>query len=109
MKKVSDVFKSIRFAKNEPRDKSHSSTDNEEHYTVGEKEYEQQLKHVKKMAMQEDIESLDEKNVPTSPEKWAQAKAQAKAKFDVYPSAYANGWAAKNYKSKGGGWKKCKK
>ena len=35
-------------------------------------------------------------------------EAAAKAKFDVYPSAYANGWAAKNYKSKGGGWKKCK-
>jgi len=46
------------------------------------------------------------KNVPTSPEKWARAKSAAKAKFDVYPSAYANGWAAKKYKSMGGGWKK---
>ena len=53
----------------------------------------------------EDMENLDEKNVPTSPEKWAQAKAQAKAKFDVYPSAYANGWAAKKYKEMGGSWK----
>lgn len=53
----------------------------------------------------EDTEQLDEKNVPTSPEKWAQAKAQAKAKFDVYPSAYANGWASKKYKEMGGGWK----
>jgi hypothetical protein len=51
------------------------------------------------------MENLEEKNVPTSPEKWAQAKAQAKAKFDVYPSAYANGWAAKKYKEMGGGWK----
>ena len=34
-------------------------------------------------------------------------KAAAKRKFDVYPSAYANGWAAKNYKSKGGTWKNC--
>lgn len=50
-------------------------------------------------------ENLLEKNVPTSPEKWAQAKSQAKAKFDVYPSAYANGWAAKKYKEMGGGWK----
>ena len=56
-------------------------------------------------ARNEEIESLDEKNVPTSPEKWAQAKAQAKAKFDVYPSAYANGWASKKYKAMGGGWK----
>ena len=46
------------------------------------------------------------KNVPTSPEKWARAKAMARSKFDVYPSAYANGWAAKKYKEMGGGWKK---
>ena len=71
------------------------------------KHYEKQKKESdafgKKMA--EDVEQIDEKNVPTSPEKWAQAKAQAKAKFDVYPSAYANGWAAKKYKEMGGGWK----
>ena len=36
----------------------------------------------------------------------AQAKSKARSKFKVYPSAYANGWAAKWYKSKGGGWKK---
>ena len=55
-------------------------------------------------------EEIDEsKNCPTNPAKWAASKAAAKAKFDVYPSAYANGWAAKNYKAKGGGWKKCKK
>jgi len=53
----------------------------------------------------EDMEKLDEKNVPTSPEKWARAKAMAKSKFDVYPSAYANGWASKKYKEMGGGWK----
>lgn len=35
--------------------------------------------------LSENMEQLDEKNVPTSPEKWAQAKSQAKAKFDVYP------------------------
>jgi hypothetical protein len=62
--------------------------------------YKKKYGHVK-----EEVENLEEKNVPTSPEKWAQAKAQAKAKFDVYPSAYANGWAAKKYKAMGGGWK----
>lgn len=50
-------------------------------------------------------ECLEEKNVPTSPEKWARAKAAAKSKFAVYPSAYANGWASKKYKAMGGGWK----
>jgi hypothetical protein len=53
----------------------------------------------------EEIENLEEKNVPTSPEKWARAKSAAKSKFAVYPSAYANGWASKKYKSMGGGWK----
>lgn len=53
----------------------------------------------------EQIENLEEKNVPTSPDKWAQAKSAAKSKFAVYPSAYANGWASKKYKAMGGGWK----
>jgi hypothetical protein len=194
MKKPSEVFKNIRFAKLNPKhDKGHKggSTDDEEHGAVSEIEWNQQLAHQKKRAMQEDLrkwfdkdhpeggwkrinskgeaigpcarepgepkpkcmsnekraalskkerasavaskrkhdpnperkgepinvsnfgkgkisedmENLEEKNVPTSPEKWAQAKAQAKAKFDVYPSAYANGWAAKKYKEMGGGWK----
>lgn len=45
-------------------------------------------------------------NKPTNPVLWSRAKALAKSKFDVYPSAYANGWAAKWYKGKGGGWRK---
>jgi hypothetical protein len=53
----------------------------------------------------EEVQQIDEKNVPTSPDKWARAKAMAKSKFDVYPSAYANGWASKKYKEMGGGWK----
>jgi len=64
-----------------------------------------QIRHSAGVGVHEEVEQIDEKNVPTSPEKWAQAKAQAKAKFDVYPSAYANGWAAKKYKAMGGGWK----
>lgn len=48
---------------------------------------------------------LIEKSKPTNPELWSKAVSMAKSKFDVYPSAYANGWAAKWYKSKGGGWK----
>ena len=54
----------------------------------------------------EESTELDEKNTPTNPALWSKAKAAARAKFDVYPSAYANAWASKWYKSKGGGWKK---
>ena len=53
------------------------------------------------------VEKLMEKSCPTDKGKWAASKAAAKKKFDVYPSAYANGWAAKNYKGKGGGWRDC--
>lgn len=48
----------------------------------------------------------EKKNKPKSSKKWSSCIAQAKAKFDVYPSAYANAWAAKCYKGKGGKWKK---
>jgi len=54
-------------------------------------------------------ESIDEsKNKPTNPKLWSRAKSLAKSKFDVYPSAYANGWASKWYKEHGGGWRKSK-
>lgn len=62
--------------------------------------YKKKYGHVK-----EEIEYLEEKNEPTNPALWSKAKSLARSKFDVYPSAYANGWAAKWYKSKGGGWK----
>ena len=42
---------------------------------------------------------------PTNPELWQRAIAAAKRKFDVYPSAYANGWAVQWYNKKGGGWR----
>ena len=56
----------------------------------------------------ENLSVLVEKNVPTNPSKWSYYKSQAKKKFDVYPSAYANAWAAKQYKAAGGGWRKTK-
>jgi len=61
-----------------------------------------------KRKMSEDMEHLEEKNKPTNPKLWSRAVSLARSKFDVYPSAYANGWASKWYKSKGGGWKSVK-
>ena len=53
---------------------------------------------------------IDEsKNTPTNPKLWASSLAWARSKYDVCPSAYCNGAAAKHYKSKGGGWRKSKK
>jgi hypothetical protein len=45
-------------------------------------------------------------NKPNDTEAWSACKSQAKKKFDVYPSAYANAWASKCYKKKGGTWRK---
>ena len=110
--------KGIAMAKEETEDTHWSKSGKEAvHRETGKKTYEyreykkgeqtgrREYRDEKGKPMGEEVESLEEKNVPTSPEKWAQAKAQAKAKFDVYPSAYANGWAAKKYKEMGGGWK----
>ena len=66
--------------------------------------------HFEKNEMNESMKEIDEsKNKPTNPKLWAQAKSKAKSKFKVYPSAYANGWAAKWYKQHGGSWRKTKK
>ena len=66
-------------------------------------------KVVKEKGLEERVMKLTEENVPTDPSKWSYYKSQAKKKFDVYPSAYANAWAAKQYKDAGGGWRTKKK
>lgn len=45
-------------------------------------------------------------NKPTNPKLWKQSLDWARSRYDVCPSAYCNGAAAKRYKSKGGKWKK---
>jgi predicted kinase len=66
------------------------------------------LKKIYSDSVQEKLNLFFEENVPTKPEKWDYAVSQAKEKFDVYPSAYANAWASKKYKELGGGWRKKK-
>jgi hypothetical protein len=60
----------------------------------------------KKKGLVEAIESLEKaKNVPADKELYARVKAEAKKKFEVYPSAYANAWLVREYKSRGGTYK----
>ena len=66
------------------------------------------LKKIYSDSIQEKLNLFFEENVPTKPDKWDYAISQAKKKFDVYPSAYANAWASKKYKELGGGWRKKK-
>ena len=53
----------------------------------------------------ESVSEAKKKPKPTNPELWSRAKAAARSKFEVYPSAYANAWASQWYKGKGGGWR----
>lgn len=50
-------------------------------------------------------EKAETVNVPTNPALYARVKAEAKRKFDVYPSAYANAWLVREYKRRGGGYR----
>jgi hypothetical protein len=75
---------------------------------IGVTDYENTQPAIKKALTQylaQDVNEAKKKPIPTKPDKWAYAKSQAKEKFDVYPSAYANAWAAKKYKELGGGWR----
>jgi hypothetical protein len=56
-------------------------------------------------SVRSDLDESKKKPQPTKPELWGRAKSAARSKFDVYPSAYANAWAAKWYKARGGGWR----
>jgi len=52
-----------------------------------------------------DTNKVEKANVPADPALYARVKAAAKAKFDVYPSAYANAWLVREYKKRGGGYR----
>jgi hypothetical protein len=45
------------------------------------------------------------KGEPADKELYARVVAEAKRKFDTYPSAYANGWVVQEYKRRGGKYK----
>ncbi len=52
-----------------------------------------------------DETTLKGANIPTDKELYARVKAEAKKKFNVYPSAYANAWLVREYKKRGGGYR----
>jgi hypothetical protein len=68
-------------------------------------QYQKIAQSMSKQGIKEQDIAEKKKPQPTNPDLWSRAKSAARSKFDVYPSAYANAWAAKWYKSKGGGWR----
>ena len=67
------------------------------------------VSNTKKARVTEILQILESDYSPTNKKLWSRAKSAARAKFDKYPSAYANLWASKWYKKKGGSWRKNKK
>ena len=57
------------------------------------------------MAKKKKSKSKKGKAIPTNPSLYARVKAEAKRKFKVFPSAYANGWLVRTYKKRGGGYR----
>jgi len=45
---------------------------------------------------------MAQKAIPTNKALYDRVKMEAKQKFKVYPSAYANGWLVQEYKRRGG-------
>ena len=41
-------------------------------------------------------------NTPTNKQLYNRVKAEAKRKFDTWPSAYASAWLVREYKKRGG-------
>lgn len=52
--------------------------------------------------IKEKVGKTSDGSVPTDQELYKRVKAEAKRKFDRYPSAYASSWIIKEYKSRGG-------
>jgi len=50
------------------------------------------------------VTTFKSENVPTDTDLYARVKDEAKKKFNVYPSAYANAWLVREYKKRGGGY-----
>jgi Family of unknown function (DUF5872) len=61
---------------------------------------------VKKETDYESINAGGEGSEPADKELYNRVKAEAKKKFDVYPSAVANAWVVREYKKRGGTYKK---
>jgi hypothetical protein len=73
----------------------------------GEKDLVQVEELIEKKEGEEDFTGVikPRKGEPADKELYAEVIQAAKAKFDVYPSAYANAWVVREYKKRGGKYK----
>ena len=50
--------------------------------------------------------SSKKRNIPTNSKLYSRVKSAARRKFAVYPSAYANAWLVREYKKRGGKYRR---
>jgi hypothetical protein len=62
-----------------------------------------------KLRIDSGIIKVAAKHKPNNPKLWKKCLSEAKRRYEVCPSAYCNGFAAKLYKKKGGTWRTVKK
>jgi hypothetical protein len=54
------------------------------------------------MAAKKTLPKKKNSSTPKNKALYSRIKSEAKKKFDVYPSAYANAWLVREYKKRGG-------
>jgi hypothetical protein len=52
------------------------------------------------------VATKKKRNIPTNRKLYARVKSAARRKFAVYPSAYANAWLVREYKKRGGRYRR---
>ena len=77
------------------------------HYGAGgKKKPNGKKKGMKKGSKKMRCAAVASENVPVNKALYSRVKAEAKRKFAVYPSAYANAWLVREYKKRGGTYRK---
>jgi hypothetical protein len=103
--KASDVMAMPSFESNEGMDKSMNGEMDNDMDDEEDDEEDDDIDKAKKPNYEEMIKPRRGGSTPANPRLYARVVQAAKDRFDVYPSAVANGWVVQEYKRRGGTYK----
>jgi hypothetical protein len=103
--KASDVMAMPSFESNEGMDKSMNGEMDDDMDDEEDDEEDDDIDKTKKPNYEEMIKPRRGGSTPANPRLYARVVQAAKDRFDVYPSAVANGWVVQEYKRRGGTYK----
>jgi hypothetical protein len=103
--KASDVMAMPSFESNEGMDKSMNGEMDDDMDDEEDDEEDDDIDKAKKPNYEEMIKPRRGGSTPANPRLYARVVQAAKDRFDVYPSAVANGWVVQEYKRRGGTYK----